>query len=363
MSGLSFIVSGRRRVAMAALAAALTWLCAGAEDSAADEQNGPGKSADGGVDAARGVAPGGSAHVLPADLEDVEHMCALLTACDRLPLPSGLVPRDFVSCTRTLYAELASPASVSFSLTLRDCGLRASSCGELRTCALRGARPDICNGRGKAGPVDMCDSEGRAITCNGERVTLVRDCPRGGEQCVVSDGRAACALGSCEKEAAPACSASGTRVLECKKGKLLSLDCGAFGLRCTSSSEGPKCATAASSCHEGTTRCEGSSAIGCWHGHEVRIDCGARGLTCGAGTGVLDSSVGAAAAVGACAVPGPLRTDAGAAAPPPCDPSAAPRCDGATLRYCAFGQSRSYLCKSVGLQRCIIDDKGARCAP
>lgn len=296
-------------------------------------------------------------HVVPADLEDVEHMCALLTACDKLPLPSGLVPHDFVGCTRALHAELASPSAVTFSLTLRECGLRASSCGELRSCALRGAKVDVCAGRGKAGPVDMCDGDGRAITCNAERVTLVRDCPRGGEQCVVSDGHAVCALGSCEKEAAPACSASGTRVLECKKGKLLSLDCGAFGLRCTPSPDGPKCATPAASCQEGSTRCEGSTAVGCFRGHEVRVDCGARGLACGAGT---DAPGGAQSAIGACALPAVRATDAG---PPACDPAAPPRCDGATLRWCAWGQPRAYLCKSVGLQRCVSDDKGARCAP
>lgn len=315
--------------------------------SAADER----ESRDAG---AAGTAAG---HVMPADLEDVEHMCALLTACERLPLPGGIVPHDFVGCTRTLYAELASPSAISFSLTLRDCGLRASSCGELRSCALRGAKVDVCTGRGKAGPVDMCDGDGRAVTCNGERVSLVRDCPRGGEQCVVRDGHAVCALGSCDKDAAPACSPSGTRVLECKKGKLLSLDCGAFGLQCTSSADGPRCATQGASCREGATRCEGSSAVGCWHGHEVRVDCGARGLACSSGA--------SPATVGACAVVAPPARPAGtdAGAPPSCDPSAPPRCDGASLRWCAWGQPRSYLCKSVGLQRCVSDDKGARCAP
>jgi hypothetical protein len=299
------------------------------------------------------VAQGG--HVMPADIEDVEHMCALLTSCDRLPLPSGLVPRDFVGCTRALYAELASAAAISFSLTLRDCGLRASSCNELRTCALRGAQVDVCAGRGKTGPIEMCDGDGRAITCTNERVSLVRDCPRGGEQCVVREGHAVCALGSCEKDAAPACSPSGTRVLECKKGKLLSLDCGAFGLRCTPSGDGPKCATQAASCQEGTTRCDGSTAVACWHGHEVRIDCGARGLVCGAGTSALDAGGAAISTVGACAAVAPAQ---GA-----CDPAAPPRCDGATLRWCASGHPRGYLCKSVGLQRCITDDKGPRCAP
>lgn len=290
-------------------------------------------------------------------------MCALLTSCDKLPLPTGIVPRDFVGCTRALYAELASAASVSFSLTLRDCGLRASSCGELRACALRGARAEVCAGRGKTGAVDMCDGDGRAITCTAERVTMVRDCPRGGEQCVVQDGHAVCALGSCEKDAAPACSASGTRVLECKKGKLLSLDCAAFGLKCSPSPDGPKCATQAATCHEGTTRCEGATAVACFHGHEVRIDCGARGLACGAGTAALDAGGGSISPVGACAVVAPAASSAAAASASACDASAPPKCDGATLKWCAWGQSRGYLCKSVGLQRCVVDEKGGRCAP
>lgn len=334
-----------------AVALGLTALVVSTGAGADERDGGASRSVDAG---AHPVAAGGN--VVPAHLEDVEHMCALLTACDRLPLPSGLVPKDFVGCTRALYAELASPAAISFSLTLRDCGLKASSCGELRACALRGAKAEVCAGRGKTAPVDMCDGDGRAVTCTNERVSLVRDCPRGGEQCVVRDGHAVCALGSCEKEAAPACSPSGTRVLECKKGKLLSLDCGAFGLRCTSASDGPKCATQAASCNEGSTRCEGQTSIACWHGHEVRIDCGARGLACGAGTAGLDAGGAAVASVGACVAVAPAT---GA-----CDSSAPPRCDGASLKWCAYGQPRSYLCKSVGLQRCMSDDKaGARCAP
>jgi len=319
----------------------------------------PGGAAGAGADERdAGPARGPAGHVVPPDLEDVEHMCALLTACDRLPLPPGLVPRDFASCTRTLYAELASASAVSFSLTLRECGLRASSCGELRSCALRGAKPDVCAGRGRSASVDMCDGDGRAITCVDERVSTVRDCPRGGEQCVVRDGKALCALGSCEADRAPSCSPSGTRILECKKGKLVSLDCAAFGLRCAASSEGPRCATAAAACSEGASRCEGSSAVACWHGHEVRVDCGARGLACAGAPVASDagsSSVATSATVGACKVTAPAT---GA-----CNPSAAPRCDGATLRWCAWGQPRGYLCKSVGLSRCVADDRGARCAP
>lgn len=277
-------------------------------------------------------------------------MCALLTGCDRLPLPTGMVPRDFAGCVRAMYQELASPAAVGASLTLRECGLASSSCGALRTCALRGARSDVCAGRGKGGSVDLCDEGGRAITCANERVAMVRDCPRGGEQCVVQAGKASCALGACQNDGAGAsCSASGTRILECKGKKLLSLDCSTFGLRCVTTPEGPRCATSTPSCADKSSRCEGTDvAVGCWHGHEVRVDCATAKMTCG-GPAAPPASI-----IGSCMTSPSAR---GA-----CDPSSAPRCDGSTLRWCAWGQPRAYLCKSMGLSRCVTDDKGSRCA-
>ncbi len=300
----------------------------------------------GGADA--GAAPRFSGTVRPPDLDDVEHMCALLTGCPRLPLPSGFVPRDMPGCVKALADELASPRAAAFSLTLRECGLRASSCGELRTCALRGARTDVCTGRGKAGPVDVCDDSGRAVTCVSERPVLVRDCPRGGEQCAISGGKATCALGPCETDAAPACSASGTRIVECRKGKLLSTDCSAFGLRCATTPEGPQCASQTPACTgEGALRCDGDVAVTCWHGREVRVDCAAAGLACGSANG--------GGTMGACVVPRPAE---GA-----CDPKTPARCEGAKLTWCAWGKPRSYLCKSMGLSRCVADDKGARCVP
>jgi hypothetical protein len=283
--------------------------------------------------------------VTPPDLDDVEHMCALLTGCERLPLPSGLVPKDLAGCVRAMYEQLSSAGAVTFPLTLRDCGLKASSCGELRTCALRGTKPDFCSGRGKGGAVDVCDGDGRAITCVEERVAAVRDCPRGGEQCVVLGGHATCALGTCAADAAPSCSASGTRVLECKKGKLISVDCGAFGLKCATSTDGPVCATGGATCSDGAKRCAGDVAVSCFHGKEVRVDCGAAGLSCG----------GSGSSVGACARAAP---SSGA-----CDASSSPpRCDGATLRWCAYGTPRAYLCKSMGLSKCVTDERGPHCS-
>src|SRR5580704_13373691 len=46
------------------------------------------------------VAHAQRGEVEPPDLDDVEHMCALLTSCDRLPIPNGLIPPDFQSCVK-----------------------------------------------------------------------------------------------------------------------------------------------------------------------------------------------------------------------------------------------------------------------
>jgi hypothetical protein len=301
-------------------------------------------------------AEGGSvskADVSPPALDDVEHMCALLTSCDGLPIPPSLVPRDFAACVKTMTTEMTSASAVSFSLTLRECGLRANSCGGLRACALRGASVDTCVGRGKASPAGFCDSDGRAISCWHEKVFAVRDCPRGGEQCAVREGEALCTLGPCPadmKESAPACSASGTRILRCEKGKLASLDCGAFGLKCAQASDGPGCATVGKACTAGSRRCEANVAIGCFNGHETRVDCATAGLACAG-----DPSVGVA--IGACVAPAPTE-DAGR-----CDPAAAPRCDGTSITYCGAGaRPRSYFCKALGFARCLTDRAGTRCA-
>lgn len=307
----------------------------------------PGTDA-GAPDAASGstfVANARKGVVVPPDLDDVEHMCALLTGCDRLPLPQGMIPRDFVACVRQMSDEMASPAAVQFSLTLRECGLGASSCTELRACALRGARADACAGRGRQGPVSHCDADGRAITCDKEQVQAVRDCPRGGEQCAIKDGQAVCTLGTCETDTPRACSASGTKILQCDKGKLLSLDCGALGLRCETTADGPGCATTSAACSGAAKKCDGNAAVTCHNGHEVRVECASGGLVCGGGS--------ASVAVGACAT----------SAASTCDPAAGARCDGAILKYCAAGRPRGYFCKSLGLARCVADARGARCAP
>ena len=235
---------------------------------------------------------------------------------------------------------------------MRECGLQSNSCSALRACAFHGANPDACQGRGKSGVVGFCDVDGRALTCFHDQVVAVRDCSRGGEQCVVAGGDAKCVLGPCPATIKdgdrPQCSVSGTHKLQCEKGKLVSLDCSAFGLRCTTLPDATAgCATTGAPCTGGPTskRCDGTSSIGCFNGHEVRVDCATAGLTCTAAPGSIP--------VGAC-VATPPATGA-------CDPAVQARCDGASIKYCYGGKPRSYFCKALGFNRCD-GTRGARCA-
>jgi hypothetical protein len=291
--------------------------------------------------------------VVPADLADVERMCALLISCDGVPIPPALVPGDFGACVKKMREDLASPAAITFSLTLRECGLRSTSCADLRSCALRGASAGACAGRGKQGLVGLCDVDGRALTCWHEQVFSVRDCPRGGEQCLVVGGEATCTIGSSCSDLQgadkPRCSSSGSHVLRCEHGKVASVDCEAFGLSCETGPDGAGgCATQGARCSGGAVRCDGNVAVGCVNGREVRVDCAAAGLTC--------SGTTAASAVGACAAP----PRAGAAT---CDPAAPATCEGTRIAYCAAGVPRAYSCSALGLGRCDRSRGGVRCAP
>jgi hypothetical protein len=288
-------------------------------------------------------------------LDDVERMCALLTSCDRLPIPSAVFPADFSACVTKMAEEMSSPSAVGFSLTVRECGLRADSCASLRACALHGASLDACKGRGRQGVVGFCDVDGRAMTCWHDEVLSVRDCPRGSEQCIVVDGEASCTLGACQGGGKapggdrPSCSASGTHLLKCEKGKLASLDCTAFGLKCATGVDGVAgCATSAPSCAGGAKHCDGRVAVGCYNGHQVRVDCDSAGLSCAASP--------SAATVGACAAP----------PPPPgggCDPGDKPRCEGHEIRYCHAGRPRAFSCRALGFHECDVRDSGVRCSP
>jgi hypothetical protein len=299
------------------------------------------------------VANAQRSQVVPPGLGDVERMCALLTSCDRLPIPPSLVPEDFGACVKKMSEELSSPTAINFSLTLRECGLASESCSSLRGCAMRGASGEACTGRGKQGIVGFCDVDGRALTCWHEQTLAVRDCPRGGEQCLVVGGQATCTLGQCPGNIAegdkPRCSASATHIVRCEKGKLASLDCAAFGLKCSTAADGTAgCATVGPACAAGAARCEGGVSVGCFNGHEVRVDCGAAGLTCNQGPSGGSS-------VGACAAPAPP-----AAA---CDPAEKARCEDGSIRYCSAGRPRTYSCKAAGFGRCDASRGAVHCVP
>jgi len=288
---------------------------------------------------------------VPPDLDEVEHMCALLTGCELLPIPPNLIPTDFPTCVKRFTEEMTEVGGIQFSLTMRECGIEANSCASLRSCALRGASPDACTGRGKQTLVGFCDVEGRALTCWQGQIVAVRDCPRGRERCLVRDAQATCTLGPCGPDvtegARPRCSGSGTHLLRCERGQLASLDCATFGLKCLTGPDGTsECATQGPACSGTARRCEGSTSVACFNGHEVRVDCAAANLDCPLTPG--------ATRVGACA----SRPSAAGG----CDARETPRCDGASIRYCLAGNPRAYPCTATGFGKCESARGGPHCA-
>ena len=289
--------------------------------------------------------------VNPPAVEDVEEMCALLLGCSDVPL--AVPGQDLGECVRTLWRELSVPDAVKFSIPLRECGLRADSCKELRECALRGASADVCNGRGNDKQMSFCDGDGRVVTCNKGKLVQVRDCPRFGEQCAARSGNATCFLGTCPPEVpadgTPVCSANGQKIFVCDGGKLLSFDCGGFGLTCTKGTDGkPTCAAEKSpSCQKDLHKCDGDDHVGCVGGHEIRVQCAKAGLKCVAAPNKET--------VGACA--GPTTGDGAA-----CNSGLASRCVGNTVQYCAGGKTRNFFCKGLGFSKCVGGPGAAHCA-
>jgi hypothetical protein len=292
---------------------------------------------EGGV--APAVALAGQGLVLPPTIEDVEEMCALLLGCPGIPLSPPKT--DFGECVRTVWASMSQPDAVKFSIPLRECGLQSDSCKELRECALRGAAPDGCKGRGKDKAVGFCDNDGRAVTCYKEKIVQVRDCPRYGEQCAAREGQSTCILGACPadvpSDGTPVCSANGLKIFQCDQGKLVSLDCTAFGLACVKDPDGkPTCAAASTpACTKGLARCDGDDHAGCVGGHEVKVQCGKAGMKC---TTAPDATTN-----GVCTAP-PI--DGGTCTPGPA------KCNGNNIDYCVAGKQRSFFCKGLGFSKC-----------
>jgi hypothetical protein len=302
---------------------------------------------EGGV--APAIALAGQGLVVPPSVEEVDEMCALLLGCPDVPLSPPKM--DHGECVQAVWAALSSPEAVKFSIPLRQCGMQANSCKQLRECALRGATPEICKGRGKDRAVGFCDNDGRAVTCYHERLVQVRDCPHYDEQCAARDGQATCILGPCPTEVpsdgTAVCSTNGQKIFSCDRGKLVSLDCTAFGLACVKDSDGkPGCAPGTTpTCSKNLSKCDGDDHVGCVGSHEVKVQCGKVGMKC-------SPTVGAKGNIGACTAP---TLDGGT-----CSGSGS-KCNGASVEYCIAGKQRSFFCKGLGFSKCAGKPGAAHC--
>ncbi len=292
--------------------------------------------------AAPADAEGPAARVTPPAMDDVATLCALLSGCPALPIAASAVSDDFGACMKRYAATLASPAALGVSLSVRECGMRANSCSGLRDCLLRGVKPEACAGRGKSGPVGMCDADGRAVVCAKEKVAAVRDCPRGGEHCRVRSGEAVCVLDRCDEAEGDKPKCLGSKKAVCEKGLLVSVDCAVLDMTCEEGPEGAACVPRGAAC--GADRCAGTTAIGCFAGKEVAVDCEKAGLACQEGAGPL----------GRCQRP--------ASEPPACAADAF-RCEGASIKGCFAGSTVAFQCAAIGLKRCESAGKSVRCAP
>ncbi len=302
-----------------------------------------------GVAIAATVAPASAAdaaepeaRVVPPVLDDVATLCALLSGCNGLPIAASVSSDDFGACLKRYAPMLASPAAFGVSLSVRECGMRAASCTSFRECLLRGVKSEACVGRGKSGPVGMCDADGRAIVCSKEKVAAVRDCPRGGEHCRVREGEAVCVLDRCEAVEGEKPKCLGSKKTVCDKGLIASVDCSVLGMVCEDGPEGAACVPKGAPC--GGDRCAGSLAIGCFAGREVAIACEKAGLTCSETSGPFG------------------RCQRAASEPPTCAGEAF-RCEGAAIKGCFGGSNVNFQCGAVGLKKCESAGKGVRCAP
>jgi len=303
------------------------------------------------------IAKAASGSVLPPSIEDAEAFCALVLACRDVPMYPPAP--DFTGCVHTLMEQLSSPGALNTSLAIRECGLSATSCSRLRTCALKGASDKICDGiaTDSKEPIGKCDFDARAITCWRGKVMGVRNCGIADELCVVKDGKAECALaGACPASATAEWKCAGTRMVKCQDNKFLSIDCKVLNLTCATAldSNGKNavgCApiTSAACKTSDKVTCSGSNAVSCVLGKEVKVACAEQGMTCADPTKAATER-----SVGVCEMP---------VGDKPCDPKKfEAKCDGSQIKYCSHGSIRSYSCKSIGASKCVSDKgTGPRC--
>jgi hypothetical protein len=316
--------------------------------------------ADGGASGSIFLTKAATGNVLPPSIDDAEAFCAMALACRDVPLfpPAP----DFAGCVKALLDQLSGPGALNASVTIRECGLSATSCKNLRSCLLKGASPTICDNFAMTSdnPIGKCDVDARAVTCYRGKVLGVRNCGLADELCVVKSGKADCALaGACPANAKEDWTCAGTRMVKCQDGKFLSIDCKVLNLSCNSYTDAngkqqvgcappvpTNCKTAST-----TWTCSGKTAMSCVNGKEVKIDCAEAGMGCS------DPKAPSDRTVGACELP--VNSDPKLQ----CDPKKFDaKCEGANMVYCAAGQIRKYPCKSIGATKCVTDKgAGPRC--
>ncbi len=293
----------------------------------------------------------GAGVILPPSVDDAEAFCALVLACRDVPMYPP--EPEFQRCVRTIMAELAGPDALTSSLSIRECGLSATSCSKLRQCALKGANATACDGVAidSDTPVGKCDIDARAITCWRGKVLGVRNCGLADELCVAKGGKADCALpGACPANAKNDWTCAGNRMVKCQDNKFLSLDCAVLNLSCSATDGKAACTPPKTAgCKGNGITCKGSDAIACVNGKEVRVDCGQQGMLCHDPSKPADDRT-----IGLCEMPAPAdKKDA-------CDSAKfEDKCDGSSIKYCAAGTIRKYECKSIGASKCVMDKVGA----
>ncbi|GAC1351780.1 MAG: hypothetical protein NVSMB1_08120 [Polyangiales bacterium] len=296
--------------------------------------------------------------VLPPSIEDAEAFCALVLACRDVPMfpPAN----DFTGCVHALMNQLSSPSALTSSVSIRECGLSATSCRSLRACALKGASEKVCDGVAldSKEPIGKCDLDARAVTCWRGKVLGVRNCGLADELCVVKDGKSECALaGACPPSAKADWACAGSRMVKCQDNKFLSIDCKVLSLSCVSAldasgKQAVGCAPATtSSCKSSekvTCAADNGSAVSCLLGKEVRVACSDQGMSC------TESAKAGDRQAGVCEIPAGSK---------PCEVKKfESKCDGSTIKYCSHGSVRTYSCKSIGASKCVMDKgSGPRC--
>ena len=291
--------------------------------------------------------------VVPPDLDDVEHMCALLTSCDKLPIPPSLIPPDFAVVREEddRRADLAPAASTSRSrCASAGCSrTRARACAPARCTAPTPTPAPAAASRASSASATSTAARSPAGTT---RSLAVRDCPRGGEQCLVATARRRAPSGRARRRRrrrqaallrvgdAPAALREG----QAREPRLRGLRPQVRHRRPTGP---PACATAGPPCAGSAKRCEGEH-----RGRLLQRPRGARRLRRRRADVHRRRRAGRPSAR-ACRR---RRPSAGAI------PDQAPRCDGANIKYCVAGKPRSHFCKAMGFNKCDSSHNGPHCA-